>query len=116
MVGYKETKELTLFGYFPLQASYSDSYAAMLPSGQKQMLLVRVLVGRYCRGAKGTKMCPLLPGEKYKRYNTLVGWAPGQPEDPANPPIFVVDKGSMAYPAFRITYRHSEDSSGAAYV
>jgi len=92
--------------YFARDAAYSDSYAAMLPSGQKQMLLVRVLVGRYCRGVKGTKMYPLLPGEKYKRYNTLVGWAPGQPQDPANPSIFVVDKGSMAYPAFLITYHY----------
>ena len=69
----------------------------MLPSGQKQMLLVRVLVGRYCRGVKGTKMYPLLPGEKYKRYNTLVN-------SEGNPSIFVVDTGSMAYPAFLITY------------
>lgn len=84
--------------YFARDAQYSDSgYACTLPSGQKQLLLVRVLVGRYCRGQRGMKLYPLLPGEQYKRYNTLV-------DNEKDPSIFVVDKGSMAYPAYLITY------------
>ena len=43
--------------YFARDASYSDSYARTLPSGQKQikMLLVDVMVGRCTHGGRGVK-------------------------------------------------------------
>jgi hypothetical protein len=83
--------------YFARDAKYSDDYAKRLPNGQKQMLLVEVVVGRWTKGGRGMKMCPLLPGEKYKRYDSLV-------DNPADPTIFVVQHSSQAYPAYLITY------------
>ena len=85
--------------YFARDASYSDSgYARTLPSGQKQMLVVDVLVGRSTPGQQGMTMCPLLPGEQYTRYNPLVNKV-------VNPSIFVVQHSNQAYPAYLITYR-----------
>ena len=83
--------------YFARDAKYSDDYARTLPSGQKQMLVVEVLVGRWALGAEGMSMCPLLPGEQYKRYNSLVN-------NVANPSIFVVQHSNQAYPAYLLTY------------
>ncbi len=42
-------------------------------------------------------MCPLLPGEKYRRYNSLV-------DNEADPSIFVVQHSSQAYPAYLLTF------------
>lgn len=83
--------------YFARDAKYSDAYAEQLPSGRKQMLVVDVLVGRYTQGVKGMKMCPLLPGEKYNRYNSLV-------DNTQHPGIFVVQHSDQAYPKYVITY------------
>jgi len=58
------------------------------------MLLVDVVVGlAWARGSSGDKMRPLLPGEQFKRYNSLVNVA-------ANPATFVVQHPSQAYPAY----------------
>ncbi len=43
------------------------------------------------------QVCPLLPGEKYRRYHSLVN-------NEANPSIFVVQHTSQAYPAYLITF------------
>ena len=43
----------------------------------------QVVVGRWTRGAPGLKSCPLLPGEEFRRYNSLV-------DKEADPHIFVV--------------------------
>jgi poly [ADP-ribose] polymerase 7/11/12/13 len=83
--------------YFARDASYSHGYACQLPSGQRQMLMAEVVVGRWVKGQKGRKDCPLLPGEAYRRYNSLVN-------DETNPSIFVVQHTSQAYPAYLITY------------
>ena len=83
--------------YFARDAKYSDAYAEQLPSGRKQMLVVDVLVGRYTQGVKGMKTCPLLPGEKYNRYNSLV-------DNMQYPGIFVVQHSDQAYPKYVITY------------
>jgi len=61
------------------------------------MLVVEVAVGLYTKGAKGMRACPLLPGERFRRYNSLVN-------DEASPSIFVVQHTSQAYPSFLITY------------
>jgi hypothetical protein len=47
--------------------------------------------------AKGMKVYPKLPGEAYKKYNSLVN----EVDDPT---IFVVQHSSQAYPAFLLTY------------
>lgn len=84
--------------YFARDAKYSDDYARTLPSGDKQMILVDVLVGLSAQGAAGMKVCPLLPGQSYARYNSLVN----RVQDPS---IFVVQHSNQAYPAYLITYR-----------
>eukprot|EP00729_Bicosta_minor_P022308 gene22308-9600_t len=77
--------------YFARDAKYSDAYALCLETGQKQLLVVDVLVGLWTQGAKGMKICPLLPGEKYSRFNSLV-------DNPQDPAIFVVQHSNQAYP------------------
>ena len=67
--------------YVARDSKYSDNYAKALPSDgtqklHKQMLLVDVLLGQSKQGEQGMKMCPLLPGEKHKRYNSLYGFDP----------------------------------------
>jgi len=85
--------------YFARDCKYSDDFARSLGgSGQKQMLLVDVLVGKCAQGAKGMQVCPLLPGEAFARYTSLV-------DIPADPSIFVVQHSNQAYPAYLITYR-----------
>ena len=85
--------------YFARDAKYSDDYARSFGgSGQKQMLLVDVLVGRFAQGKEGMKVCPLLPGAEFARYNSLVN-------RPTDPSIFVVQHSNQAYPAYLITYR-----------
>ena len=53
--------------------------------------------GEVGQGDKGMRMCPLLPGEAYRRYNSLVN-------DEDAPSIFVVQHTSQAYPAYLVTY------------
>ena len=83
--------------YFARDAKYSDNYACTLSSGQKQMLAAEVVVGRWTKGTPGIKICPLMPGDQYKRYDSLVN-------DESNPSIFVVQHSAAAYPAYLITY------------
>ena len=70
----------------------------LAPVLAQQMLLVDVLVGRFVQGKEGMKMCPLVPGSQFARYNSLVN-------RPADPSIFVVQHSNQAYPAYLITYR-----------
>jgi hypothetical protein len=93
--------------YVARDAKYSDNYAQTLQSGQKlhkQMLLVDVLLGQSVQGKEGMKMCPLLPGEKHKRYNSLYGFDPAVPRDPDDPTIFVIQHSNQAYPSYLLTY------------
>jgi len=83
--------------YFARDARYSNDYARTLPSGQKKLLVVDVLLGRWAKGAPHMKMLPLLPGERYVRYNSLV-------DNVDKPSIFVVQHSNQAYPKFLITY------------
>ena len=83
--------------YFARDARYSDDYARTLPSGDKQMMLVDVLVDLSTKGAQGMKVCPFLPGQSYARYNSLVN----RVQDPS---IFVVQHSNQAYPSYLITY------------
>jgi poly [ADP-ribose] polymerase 7/11/12/13 len=83
--------------YFARDASYSNNFACILPNGQRQMLAAEVVVGRCARGSAGMRQCPLLPRERFKRFNSLV-------DNEANPSIFVVQNSSQAYPAYLITY------------
>ena len=55
--------------YFARDARYSNDYARTLASGDKQMMLVDVLVGLSTQGAQGMRVCPLLPGQSYAGYN-----------------------------------------------
>jgi hypothetical protein len=55
------------------------------------------VLGRWAQGWKGLKSYPLLPGDKYQRYNSLV-------DDLYEPVIFVVQESCQAIPAYLITY------------
>ncbi len=57
----------------------------------------QVLLGRWVQGAKGVKCCPFLPGDTYRRYNSLV-------DDVDAPAIFVVQESGQAIPAYLVTY------------
>ena len=83
--------------YFARDARYSNDYARTLASGDKQMMLVDVLVGLSTQGAQGMKVCPFLPGQSYARYNSLVN----RVQDPS---IFVVQHIYQAYPSYLVTY------------
>jgi poly [ADP-ribose] polymerase 7/11/12/13 len=84
--------------YFARDARYSNNgYARSLPTGQKQLIVAEVLVGKWTKGHKGMKKRPLLPGELYKKYNSLV-------DHVVNPSIFVVQHSNEAYPAYLLTY------------
>ena len=83
--------------YFARDARYSDDYAARLPTGEKQMLAVDVVVGRWAQGRQGLNECPLVRGERFVRHNCLVN-------DVTDPTIFVIQHSSQAYPAHLITY------------
>jgi len=79
-------------------ASYRpDYYACTLPSGKKRILVAQVVVGLWEQGAKGLSACPLLPGDKYQLYNSLVNRLD-------NPSTFVVQHGSQALLVYVIEY------------
>lgn len=95
------TKVGAIYGngtYFARDSKYSDDYAARLGNGSRQMLLCFVVVGKRHVGKAGDKMYPLLPKSKVKRYHSLCNKTSGTS-------IFVVQKGSQAYPAYLITYK-----------
>ena len=84
----------------PRDARYSNDYAMTSASGDcrdKQMMLVDVLVGLSTQGAEGMRVYPLLPGQSYAGYNSLVN----RVQDPS---IFVVQHSNQAYPSYLITY------------
>ena len=83
--------------YFGRDASYSDIFAGVLPTGQKCLIAAYVVVGRWAPGRSGMKSCPLLPGESFRRYNSLV-------DNVDNPSMFVIQEPGQAYPAYLITY------------
>lgn len=62
------------------------------------MLVVEVALGRWTQGAHGMRVCPVMPGRQYTRYNSMVN-------NVADPSIFVVQHSSQCYPAYQITYR-----------
>jgi hypothetical protein len=84
--------------YFARDASYSNAgYANVLATGQKQLIVAEVLVGKWTKGRQGMNTYPLLPGELYKKFNSLV-------DNVVNPSIFVVQHSNEAYPAYLLTY------------
>jgi hypothetical protein len=48
-------------------------------------------------GSQSETQCPMLPGERYVRYDSLV-------DQIASPSIFVVQHSPQACPAYVITY------------
>jgi len=83
--------------YFARNASYSHKYSQRISNGQHKMIVAEVLVGRSTKGRQGDKKMPPLPGEAYKKYNSLV-------DSVADPSIFVVQHSNQAYPAYLLTY------------
>ncbi|CAK0876441.1 unnamed protein product [Prorocentrum cordatum] len=87
--------------YFAVDGQYASSppYAAVLPTGDKQIFLCLVATGMPCTASAdrtGTRC--LLPFRRGKqRYNSTV-------DSLSNPEIVVVQNGSQALPAYLITF------------
>jgi len=84
--------------YFARDAKCSADFAKKLPSGEKMMLVVDVLIGRSEKGKSGLKRFNTIQGEKFVKYNSLV-------DNASNPSIFVIQHSNQAYPAYVITYK-----------
>ena len=89
--------------YFARDAKYSHDYTEakidlLTRQSQRKMLLNRVIVGEWVRGAPGMTQFPMAKGEKYRQCNSLVN-------DVNDPSIFVIQHSNQAYPAYVITYR-----------
>jgi hypothetical protein len=88
--------------YFARDAKYSHDYTepkndVITKQSQRKMLLNRVIVGEWVKGAEGLKLYPLAKGEKYRQCNSLVN-------DVEDPSIFVIQHSNQAYPSYVITY------------
>ena len=98
--------------YFARDAKYSDpNYVRHLRAGTpakpdgrtfphdtKQILLVKVALGRWEKGVKDVGVLSTVPGQpKHVTYDSRVN-------DTQTPTIFVVPRSSHAYPAYVITY------------
>jgi poly [ADP-ribose] polymerase 7/11/12/13 len=88
--------------YFARDAKYSHDYTepkddVLTNQSQRKMLLNRVIVGEWVKGAPGMLLYPLAKGEKYRQCNSLVN-------DVGDPSIFVIQHSNQAYPAYVITY------------
>jgi hypothetical protein len=88
--------------YFARDAKYSHDYTepkndAITKQSQRKMLLNRVIVGEWVKGAEGLKLYPLAKGQEWRRCNSLVN-------DEKDPSIFVIQHSYQAYPAYVITY------------
>jgi hypothetical protein len=88
--------------YFARDAKYSHDYTEPkndVPTKkiQRKMLLNRVIVGEWDKGAPGITKFPMVKGEKYRQCNSLVN-------DVEDPSIFVIQHSNQAYPSYVITY------------
>ncbi len=80
--------------YFARDANYSHFFAKpqndpLTNQIQRKMLLNRVIVGQWVKGAPGIKEIPKIPNEKHRRYNSLVN-------DEKDPSIFVIQHSNQA--------------------
>eukprot|EP00040_Diaphanoeca_grandis_P031036 m.184889 g.184889 ORF g.184889 m.184889 type:complete len:297 (-) comp32211_c0_seq1:57-947(-) len=94
--------------YFARDARYSHQYANVLPSRERQILLVEVALGAWAPGRAGMKDYPLVAGKQYERYDSLVN-------DATWPSIFVVQQSAQAYPAYVITYEDTHGGGGGGF-
>jgi hypothetical protein len=88
--------------YFARDAKYSHDYTepkidVLTTQSQRKMLLNRVIVGEWHKGARGITKFPMAKGEKYRQCNSLVN-------DVEDPTIFVIQHSNQAYPSYVITY------------
>jgi len=85
--------------YFALDAKTSLSYCSAGKSGQPtlKMLLVNVVVGNYCLGAKGMKRPPVIPNTN-QLYDSVV-------DDVKKPTMFVTFDRYAQYPRFVVEFK-----------
>ena len=86
--------------YFARDASYShNGYARRIAPGIYQLLVVDVVVGKFCLGTSDMKVSPeIRPGTDGQRYDCVVN-------NIQDPTIFVTFlSGMSAYPSYLITY------------
>ena len=84
--------------YFANKASYSASYTGS-GGGACCMYLARVLVGRYCQGAKQLITPPSRdPARPELLFDSVV-------DNPTDPTIFVVFSDYQCYPEYLISFK-----------
>ena len=84
--------------YFAVDSEYSvrDSYSKPNSSGEKLVLLCRVLVGEYCKGKEDAPALDEIQCHKY--YDTTV-------DDMQTPKIFATYNDAQAYPQYLVKFK-----------
>ncbi|XP_073412651.1 protein mono-ADP-ribosyltransferase PARP10 isoform X2 [Dendrobates tinctorius] len=103
-------KNATQYGhgvYFAVEATISarERYSTPSSSGNKYILVARVLTGEFTVGREDMKTPPIKPGtvgDVPQRYDSLV-------DDLQNPSIFVIFNDTQAYPKYLITCCNKRD-------
>ncbi len=84
--------------YFSVNSSYSNAYAHLLPNGQKQIFLAKVIIGNEATlNPDPSLVMPPLNEESKLRYDSVKGRTGGSD-------IYMVYANKRAYPQYLITY------------
>ncbi len=85
--------------YFAFNSSYSNDYSSALPTGQRQMFMANVIVGKTIVMQSNNKLRepPIIDGKKIP-YDSVKGNTGGSD-------VIMVYSNKKAYPEYLITYR-----------
>ena len=87
--------------YFAKSSKYADSYTTFTQD-EREMFLVRVLVGDYAKGQPTfVRPPPMNPADPFELFDSCV-------DSDSNPSIFVIFTFDQVYPEYVITYRKNE--------
>eukprot|EP01048_Picozoa_sp_COSAG05_P011260 COSAG05_NODE_1050_length_6033_cov_2.478092_4_plen_88_part_00 len=83
-----------------LQASYSHTYAHVLPDGSRSFMLVRLLAGEEVDLSSDSrlKIPPDRPAPATGRFDTVTGTTKGSK-------VYIVYENGRAYPEYLVTYK-----------
>lgn len=83
-----------------MEATYSaqEKYAAPDANDMQYMLVCRMIVGEYAKGAQEMKTAPPLTADSKMLYDSLV-------DNVSTPTIFVAMTDAQAYPEYLITFK-----------
>ena len=85
--------------YFAYNSSYSNAYASVLPTGQRQMFMANVIIGNtiVMQPDKTLKTPPMIPRTNQIPYDSVKGNTGGSD-------VIMVYSNKKAYPEYLITY------------